>query len=446
MKQPIQLSDHFTYGRLLRFTLPSIGMMIFTSIYGVVDGFFVSNFSGKTAFAAINLIMPLLMIFSTVGFMFGTGGSALVAKTLGEGDKEKANRYFSLFVYVCAALGIVFTVIGMFIAPPVAEALGAEGQMLHDAVLYSRIILAALPFGVLQLLFQSFMITAEKPMLGLWVTVSSGVTNMVMDAMLVTLLPQEWKLTGAAIATALSQTVGGAIPLVYFSRKNSSTLHLGKTHYDGKAVFKACINGSSEFMSNISMSVVAMLYNLQLMKYAGENGIAAYGVMMYVSMIFSAVFIGYSIGTAPVVGFHDGAQNHQELHGLLHKSLVLIGTFGIGMIVAAELLAHPLAKMFVGYDIELMELTVSGFRIFGLSFGFMGFAIFASGFFTALNDGITSAIISFLRTLVFQSVAVMILPQLWGIHGVWISIVVAEFMAVVLGTLFLIAKRKKYHY
>ena len=386
------------------------------------------------------------MIFSTVGFMFGTGGSALVAKTLGEGDKEKANRYFSLFVYVCATLGIVFTVIGMFIAPPVAEALGAEGQMLHDAVLYSRIILAALPFGVLQLLFQSFMITAEKPMLGLWVTVSSGVTNMVMDAVLVTLLPQEWKLTGAAIATALSQTVGGAIPLVYFSRKNSSTLHLGKTHYNGKAIFKACINGSSEFMSNISMSVVAMLYNLQLMKYAGENGIAAYGVMMYVSMIFSAVFIGYSIGTAPVVGFHDGAQNHQELHGLLHKSLVLIGTFGIGMIVAAELLAHPLAKMFVGYDIELMELTVSGFRIFGLSFGFMGFAIFASGFFTALNDGITSAIISFLRTLVFQSVAVMILPQLWGIHGVWISIVVAEFMAVVLGTLFLIAKRKKYHY
>lgn len=378
--------------------------------------------------------------------MFGTGGSALVAKTLGEGDKEKANRYFSLFVYVCAALGIMFTVIGMFIAPPVAEALGAEGQMLHDAVLYSRIILAALPFGVLQLLFQSFMIAAEKPMLGLWVTVSSGVTNMVMDAVLVTLLPQEWKLTGAAIATALSQTVGGAIPLVYFSRKNCSTLHLGKTHYDGKAVFKACINGSSEFMSNISMSVVAMLYNLQLMKYAGENGIAAYGVMMYVSMIFSAVFIGYSIGTAPVVGFHDGAQNHQELHGLLHKSLVLIGTFGIGMIVAAELLAHPLAKMFVGYDIELMELTVSGFRIFGLSFGFMGFAIFASGFFTALNDGITSAIISFLRTLVFQSVAVMILPQLWGIHGVWISIVVAEFMAVVLGTLFLIAKRKKYHY
>lgn len=446
MKQSIQLSDHFTYGRLLRFTLPSIGMMIFTSIYGVVDGFFVSNFAGKTAFAAINLIMPLLMIFSTVGFMFGTGGSALVAKTLGEGDQEKANRYFSLFVYVCAALGIVFTIIGIFIAPPVAEALGAEGQMLHDAVLYSRIILAALPFGVLQLLFQSFMITAEKPMLGLWVTVSSGVTNMVMDAVLVTLLPQEWKLTGAAIATALSQTVGGAIPLVYFSRKNSSTLHLGKTHYDGKAVFKACVNGSSEFMSNISMSVVAMLYNLQLMKYAGENGIAAYGVMMYVSMIFSAVFIGYSIGTAPVVGFHDGAQNHQELHGLLHKSLVLIGTFGIGMIVAAELLAHPLAKMFVGYDIELMELTVSGFRIFGLSFGFMGFAIFASGFFTALNDGITSAIISFLRTLVFQSVAVMILPQLWGIHGVWISIVVAEFMAVVLGTLFLIAKRKKYHY
>ena len=446
MKNRIQLSDHFTYGRLICFTLPSIGMMIFMSVYGVVDGFFVSNYAGKTPFAAINLIYPLLSIFSTVGFIFGTGGSALVAKTFGEGDREKGNRYFSLFVYVCLVLGAIFAVVGILFVPYAATALGATGAMRDDAVLYARIILASLPMNVLQYLFQSFMVTAEKPMLGLWITVSSGMTNMVLDAVLVTLLPQEYKLAGAAVATAMSQVVGGLVPLIYFSRKNSSILRLGKTKYDGKAIWKACTNGSSEFMSNISMSLVGMLYNLQLIKYAGEDGVAAYGVMMYVSMIFAAVFIGYSIGTAPVIGFHDGAQNHDELHGLLRKSLIMIGLFGIGMIAAAELLAVPLSRIFVGYDPELMALTVSGFRIFGLSFGFMGFAIFSSSFFTALNDGITSAIISFLRTLVFQCAAVIVLPLLWGIDGVWISIVVAEFMAVVLGAIFLITKRKKYHY
>ncbi len=446
MKQKIQLSDHFTYGRLIRFALPSIGMMVFTSIYGVVDGFFISNYAGKTPFAAINLIYPLLAIFSTVGFIFGTGGSALVAKTFGEGDWKKGNEYFSLFVYVCFALGVIFAIIGILFVPYAASALGATGTMRNDAVLYARIILISLPLNVLQYLFQSFMVTAEKPMLGLWTTVSSGVTNMVLDAVLVILLPQEYKLAGAAVATAMSQAVGGAIPLVYFSRKNSSILRLGKTKYNGKAIWKACTNGSSEFMSNISMSLVGMLYNLQLLKYAGEDGVAAYGVMMYVSMIFAAIFIGYSIGTAPVIGFHDGAQDYEELRGLLRKSLILLGLFGIGMIAAAELLAVPLSKIFVGYDEQLIALTISGFRIFGLSFGFTGYAIFASSFFTALNDGITSAIISFLRTLVFQSAAVITLPLVWGIDGVWISIVVAEFMAVVLGGFFLIVKRKKYHY
>ncbi len=446
MKQKIQLSDHFTYGRLIRFTIPSIGMMVFTSIYGVVDGFFVSNYAGKTPFAAINLIWPMLMILSTVGFIFGTGGSALVAKTFGEGDYKKGNEYFSLFVYVCLALGFLFAVAGFICAPYAASLLGAGGDMQDDAVLYARIILISLPMNVLQYLFQSFMVTAERPVLGLWVTVCSGVTNMVLDAVLVILLPQEYKLAGAAVATAMSQIVGGAVPLVYFSRKNSSILHLCKTKYDGKAVWKACTNGSSEFMSNISMSLVAMLFNFQLLKYAGQDGVAAYGVMMYVSMIFSAVFIGYSVGVAPVIGFHDGAQNHEELHGLLVKSLIMIGLFGIVMILSAEVLAVPLAKIFVSYDAELMELTVSGFRIFALSFGFMGFAIFSSSFFTALNDGVTSAVISFLRTLVFECIAVLTLPLIWGVDGIWISIDAAEFMAVVLGSFFLITKRKKYHY
>lgn len=442
----IQLSDHFSYKKLIKFTLPSIAMMIFTSIYGVVDGFFVSNFAGKTPFAAVNLIMPFLMIVATVGMMFGTGGTAIVAKTFGEGKREKANALFSLFVYTAFGLGVVFAVLGILFIRPIAAKLGAEGALLENCVVYARIILAVLPFYVLQLLFQSFFVTAEKPHLGLAVTISAGIANMVLDAVLVILLPMEYKLAGAAVATAMSQVIGGCFPLFYFFRKNTSILRLGKTTWQRKAIVKACTNGSSEFMSNVSMSLVGILYNLQLLEYAGENGVAAYGVMMYVSMIFSAAFFGYSIGTAPIVGYHDGAKNYMELKGLLRKSLWMIGFFGLGMIISAELLAVPLSDLFVGYDPELMELTVSGFRIFALSFGFMGFAIFASGFFTALNDGVTSAIISFLRTLLFQSAAVLLLPRLWGINGVWISIVVAEFMAVVLGMAFLIAKQKIYHY
>ena len=446
MKQQIQLSDHFSYGRLIRFTLPSIGMMIFTSIYSVVDGFFVSNFAGKTPFAAVNLIFPLLMILSTVGFIFGTGGSAIVARTFGERNPEQANRHFSLFVYVAFGLGCILSILGIVFIYPIASALGATGQMLEDAALYARIVLLALPFNVLQFLFQSFFVTAEKPQLGLAVTVSAGVTNMVLDAVLVILLPQPYKLMGAAIATAASQTVGGVVPLFYFGRKNSSILRLGKTKFDGKAIRKACINGSSEFMSNVSMNVVGMLYNLQLLAYAGEDGVAAYGVMMYVSLVFAATFIGYSIGTAPIFGYHDGAGNHQELHSLLKKSLIMVGIFGVAMVIAAEALTVPLSSLFVGYDPKLMELTASGFRIYSLSFVFMGYAIFGSGFFTALNDGVTSAIISFLRTLVFQVAAVLLLPLIMGIDGIWFSIVVAELMATVFSAIFMVIKQKKYHY
>lgn len=442
----IRLSDHFTYRKLLIFTFPSIAMMIFTSIYTVVDGFFVSNFAGKTPFAAVNLIMLVLLILGTVGFMFGTGGTAIVAKTCGEGDIKRANSYFSLFVYVAFAAGVVLAVLGIIFARPIAEVLGASGQLLSDCVVYARIILLALPFFVLQMMFQSFFVAAEKPNLGLGVTITSGVTNMLLDAVLVLLLPQEYKLAGAATATAVSQTIGGVIPLFYFFRENSSILRLGKTEYQGSVILKACINGSSEFMSNVSMNVVGILYNIQLMKYAGENGIAAYGVMMYVSMIFSAAFIGYSIGTAPVISYHYGAGNSPELKNLLRKGLFLMGVFGLSMSVSAEVFAVPLSRIFVGYDRKLLELTVSGFQIFALSFLFMGFGIFASGFFTALNDGATSAVISFLRTLVLQTAAVMILPVFMGINGVWISVVAAEFMAVILGAVFLIEKRNSYHY
>lgn len=442
----IRLSDHFTYKKLLRFTLPSIAMMIFTSIYGVVDGYFVSNFAGKEPFAAVNLIMPFIMVVSTVGFMFGTGGTALVSKTFGEGDPERANRYFSLFVYSSFVLGILFSILGIVFLRPISKLLGAEGTLLDNCVVYGRIVIAAMPFFILQLLFQSFFVAAEKPHLGFWVIVAGGVANMIGDAVLVPLLPQEYKLVGAAIATALGQVVGGGVPLFYFFRKNNSILRLGKTRFDGKALLKAASNGVSELVSSASMSIVGMVMNVQLMTYAGEDGVAAYGVMMYVNMIFAAIFIGYSIGTAPVIGFHFGAQNRDELKSLLKKSLTLLLIGGILMVGAAEGLARPLAKLFVGYDAELMALTESGFRIFGLSFFFIGFAIFGSGFFTALNDGVTSAIISFLRTLVFELGAILLLPMLFGVNGLWFSVVAAEMMATVLSFLFMKIKRKRFGY
>lgn len=442
----IRLSDSFSYGRLIRFTLPSIAMMIFTSIYSVVDGFFVSNFAGKTPFAAVNLIMPVLQILGTVGFMFDTGGTALISNTFGAGDKERANRYFSLIVYVAFGLGLVLAILGFVFIRPIAALFGAEGELLDNCVLYARIIICALPFYVLQMMFQSFSVAAEKPQLGLLVTVSAGLTNIILDAVLVVLLSGEYKLAGAAIATALAQMVGGIIPLFYFFRENNSILRLGKTRFESKPIYKACTNGSSEFMSNVSMNLVGILYNLQLMKYAGEDGVAAYGVMMYVSMIFSAAFLGYTIGVAPVIGFHYGAQNYVELKGLLRKSLVMISVFGVAMVGTAELLAAPISKAFVGYDVGLLKLTISGFRIFALCFAFLGFGIFVSGFFTALNDGLTSALIAFLRTLVFQSAAILILPMIWGINGVWVSVVVAEFMSLVLGSVFLLLKKNKYRY
>lgn len=440
----IRLSDRFTYARLLRFTLPTIVMMIFTSIYSVVDGFFVSNFAGKIPFSAVNLIMPFLMIMATVGFMFGTGGTAIVSNVYGAGDPERANRYFSLFVYIAFGVGVALAIPGIVFIRPIAALLGARGELLDYCAIYARIILAALPFMVLQFLFQSFFVAAEKPRLGLWVTAAAGATNMALDAVLVIFLPQQHKLAGAALATALSQCVGGITPLVYFFRKNDSILRLGKTRFEARAVIRACVNGSSEFMSNVSMNVVGMLYNLQLLKYAGNDGVAAYGAIMYVSMIFSACFIGYSTGVAPVVGFHDGARNLGELGGILKKSLRVIALGGLAMLAASQLLSAPLSRLFVGYDADLTDMTVNGFRIFAISFPFMGFAIFGSGFFTALNDGLTSALISFLRTLVFQSAAVMLFPLVWGLNGIWFSIVAAEAAAAALTALFLAAKRGRY--
>lgn len=440
----IQLSDHFDYKHLLKYTFPSVIMLVFTSIYGVVDGFFVSNFAGKTPFAAVNFIMPLLMILGCVGFMFGTGGGALIAITMGAGRTKKANELFSLIVYISAACGVLLAVLGFLFLRPMASMMGAQGQLLEDCLTYGHMIMIAIPFYVLQYEFQCLFATAGKPKLGLYVTAAAGVTNILLDALFVAGF--QWGLEGAAAATAFSQFVGGVIPILYFGRKNDSSLRLVRCGFDGRALLKVCVNGSSELMSNISMSLVSMIYNVQLMKYAGEDGVAAYGVLMYVGMIFSAVFIGYSVGAAPVIGYHYGAQNLAELKGLLKKSIVLVCVFAVLMFASGQLLSAPLSRLFVGYDAELFDMTVHAFAIFSFSFLFSGFAIFGSSFFTALGDGLVSALISFLRTLVFQCLSVLIFPIFWQLNGIWFSIVAAEIMAVVVTVLFLLGKRKKYHY
>lgn len=440
----IQLSNHFNYTRLLRFVLPSIIMMICTSVYSVVDGLFVSNFVGKTSFAAINLTMPLLMGLGTVGFMIGTGGGALVSKTLGEGQFQKANQYFSMLVCITVISGIALTILGLAVLRPMACAMGATGELLENCILYGSIMLTFQTAFMLQNIFQSLFAVAEKPKLGLAITVAAGISNIALDALFIAVLG--FGLAGAAVATVITQLVGGVVPIFYFARHNSSLLRLTKPSFKARIILKVCTNGSSELMTNLSNSLISVLYNLQLIQLAGENGIAAYGVIMYVNFIFNAIFFGYAIGSAPIIGYHYGASHHKEVRNLLHKSLIFIGICGAALSSLAILLATPLAKFFVGYDTELWKMTAHGFRLFALSFLMGGFNIFSSAFFTALNNGVVSASISFARTLLFQSLMVLTLPLLLGIDGIWLAIGTAELLALFVTAAFFIKKRKQYHY
>lgn len=443
-KNPIQLSDHFTYARLFRFVLPSIVMMVFTSIYGVVDGLFVSNFAGKTAFASINLIMPFLIILGAMGFMLGTGGTALVSRVLGEGDKEHANKYFSMITLFGILLGVILTVVGVLAMRPMAILLGATEAMVDDCVLYGRIVVCFLTSFMLQNMFQSFLIAAERPKFGLLITLAAGVTNMVLDALFVGVF--RWGIAGAAIATGISQTVGGVVPLMYFLFSKSSPLRLRWTEFEAQPLLRSCANGSSELMSNISGSLIGMLYNAQLMRFLGEDGVATYGVLMYVQFIFVAIDIGYSIGCAPIISYHYGARNHPELRNLLMKGLKVMGILGIVMTIAAISLSGTLANIFVGYDATLCELTRHAFHLFSFAFLLAGFNIFLSSFFTALNNGGVSAAISFLRTLVFQAASVILLPMALDVDGLWWAASAAEALAFVVSIGFLLVMKGKYHY
>ncbi len=443
----VHLSEHFTYKKLLKATFPTILMMVFTSIYGIVDGLFVSNFCGASAFTAVNLIMPVIMIIAAIGFMLGAGGSALTAKTLGEGKRERANQIFSMTVYFTVLAGIVISLLVLLFLEPITRSLGGKNtseQTIENAVKYGRILVGFEITYMTQNVFQSFFVTAEKATMGFFVTVGAGVTNMLLDALFVAGF--SWGVVGAAVATGISQTVGAVVPILYFARENDSLLRLTRAKLEFSAIFKACANGSSELLSNVAMSVVGMLYNMQLLKIAGENGVAAYGVIMYAGFIFCAIFIGYVIGGAPIVGYHFGAKNQEELKSLLKKSLVITAAFSVVIVLLTEIFAGVLSGIFVGYDRELKALTTRGFRLYGLCFALCGFNIFASGFFTALNDGLVSALISFSRTLLFQVAVVLLLPMWWGIDGVWLATVVAELLSLAVSGLCFSVNRKKYAY
>ena len=440
----IGLSEHFTYKKLIKFTILTIIMMIFTSIYGVVDGIFVSNCVGSDAFAAVNLIMPAIMILGTLGFMMGTGGSAIVSKTIGEGDKKKANRYFSMLVYLLVIVGIILTVMGVFLIKPMAKLLGADEKMLSNCVTYGRTLLIFLVPFCLQNAFQSFLIVAEKPTFGLIISIISGVTNMILDFLLIYAF--KMGVFGAALATGISQVVGVIIPIIYFATKKNHILQFTKTKFEIKPILQACANGSSEMLTNLSMSLVNMLFNAQLMKYAGSNGVVSYGIIMYVGFIFSGTYLGYSIGTAPIIGYHYGAQNTDELKSLLKKSIKLIAITAFVMTGLAEILSKLLASIFVSYDVELLEMTTNAIRIFATSYLISGFNIFSSSFFTALNNGVVSAAISFLRTLVFQVIMIFALPVIFGLNGIWLAVTCAEILALIVSSVFLIINRKKYNY
>lgn len=440
----IQLSEHFNYKKLIRFTFPTIVMMIFTSIYGVVDGLFVSNVAGSNAFASVNLIMPALMILGSVGFMIGTGGSALVSLTLGMGDKKRANEIFSMLIYFLMAAGLIISVLGVIIMEPVAKMLGADETTLKNCVIYGRTLMIAMTPFLLQNAFQSFLVVAERPKMGLIVSVVSGVINMVLDFLFIYVF--RMGVFGAALATGISQLAGSIVPLVYFFRKNSSPLRLVKTKFNAGYLIKSCANGSSEMLTNLSMSLVNMLYNFQLLKLAGANGVVAYGIIMYVGFIFAGTFIGYSIGVAPIVGYHYGAGNEEELKNLLKRSLVIIGCFAVFLTAMAELLSGVLAGVFVGYDAELLEMTTVAIRLYVICYLVAGFNIFASSFFTALNNGLVSALISFLRTLVFQVIMIYVLPTFWGLQGIWLAVVFAEILSLAVSLTCFVANRKKYNY
>lgn len=443
----IQLSDHFTYSRLFKFVLPSIVMMVFTSLYSVVDGLFVSNCVGSNALASINIIYPLVMIIASFGFMLGTGGGAVISRTLGQGEDKKAKEYFSMLIIVDVIIGLILSIICIIFIEPIAYLLGANDTLIHDCVIYGRILLVGTTFFMLQNAFQTFFIVAEKPHFGLILTIICGVINMFLDFLFVYVF--QWDIAGAGLATIIGYIIGGTIPLIYFLNKNNnSKLKLIKTKFYPRVLIHSSINGMSEMLTNVSMSIITMLYNLQMMKLVGEDGVSSITIIMYVNFVFVSMFIGFSIGTAPIISFNYGADNHAELKNMFSKSIKIIAITSVAMLILAEILSKPLVSLFVGNidNAFLFEMTIHGFRLYSIAFLMCGINIYSSSFFTALGNGLLSAIISILRSFLLQAIMIIVLPIFLQIDGIWLSVVFSESITAIVSIILLIYNRKKYRY
>lgn len=447
-KIDIKLSDKFNYSRLLRFALPSIVMVLISSVYGVVDGVIVSNYTDVEHFAALNLILPYITLLGAAGLMLGTGGSALVGKILGEGKSIRANGIFSLLTYTTIAIGLFLGLFGYITSDAVANILGADETMQHLSFEYSGIIFLFLPCYVLQLYFQSLLTTAERPSLALQITLLAGITNIALDILFVIYLKQG--LRGAAYATGVSQTFGGLLPLLYFilnRKKSDINIKLGVALWDLKAICKSCVNGLSEWLMSVSLAIVSFLYYyLLLTGDRGEMGVDTYGVLLYFSYIFIAVSVGFSRGIAPVISYHYGASDRHELHSLLMKGLLIVLVLNLVSGITAQVLSAPLANIFVGHDKGLYEYTVVAFRIYSIHFFVTGFNIYISSFFTALNNGKYSGWISVLRTICFESISILTIWMLFGVDKIWWGVTIAEFLTMVIAFSFLFLKRNFYGY
>ena len=450
MAHSIHLSDHFTYKKILRFTIYPILMMLITSIYWIVDGFFISNYVGPSAFAGVNLIFPVVMIVACIGFMFGSGGAALVSKKLGEGDSDGANKTFSLITYVTLGTGLILSLIFFFLVRPIAMGFASINQveaseaMIDSAEVYGRIMVGGVFLYIMQGYFHSFFSVNEKSSLGFLFTLISGLTNMLLDYLLIGVFRAG--VVGAACASLSGMFISAVGPFLYFRFGKNNLIKLGKPRWNLNEITQSIANGSSEFVSNVSGSIVTIVFNVQLLKYIGEVGVSAYGIIGYVCFVFFAIFIGYSIGIAPVIGYNYGAKNPVELTNVLRKSFVIISVSGVAMTLLSAGLADPITRIFSAGVGELHTLGVRAMRIFSICYLMAGFSMFGSSFFTALNNGLISALISFCRTLVFQLGSVFVLPLIVGVDGIWFSIIVAEFLSMVMTIIFISARRRKYGY
>lgn len=437
------IAQKFNVFTLLKFAFPTMVMMVFMSLYTIVDGIFVSRLVGSNALSAVNIVYPVISLLIACGIMLSTGGSAIVARQMGEKREQEARENFSMLAVVSVLTGIVILVLGLMFLEPICRILGGTPVLLEDCKIYLGVLLGFGPLTMLQMLFQTFFVTAGKPGLGLGLTLTGGVVNMVLDY--VFMGPMQMGVLGAALATGLGQAIMAVAGVVYFL-KVKGNLYFVKPVFRGNILLQSCGNGSSEMVSNLSTAVVTFLFNITMLKLAGEDGVAAITIVLYGQFLFTALYLGFSMGVAPVVSFNYGNQNHAQLKRIYKICIGFILGSSVFILGIALLFSEPIVGIFTGEENHTYELAVEGFFQFSFNYLFAGINIFASALFTSLSNGKISAIISFCRTFVFITVSIVLLPRVMGITGVWLSVPLAELVTLFISITYLKGQKEVYHY